>query len=521
MCLENGLPATMSFKGSSIVVISPSREYQSTPVPSETGEKTHARLEHFEVVEGTRQCCVTSWFFVITILLIADIATDVMLVTYFGVQQHMVYVGIGLMFFVLASFTIGTIYVVQAPPDSEKVRNMRLVAGCWLCNVPLQLGVIFQRFVYISRRCDNCCGQDWKSTPSQTEWVLAKLKLVHSLVQSAPMLVINLLHMLVFGNVHAIQYISAGVSFASLVIGMASYENCRRAHVRKVHVTAAQSLSVLVYKTLLGTARVAAITHFTYYYGPWLLALLVPHFVVVLLCFTVIYNRVWRVTFAKIAAHSLYCTFDYFPVHNEYRPEGEVVVFYVLVVVENLLMIATPYRQRPTQEVDLSTYAPGTAYYNGVISLVSVATAAGLFVMAAYYFLFHRSSVSIVHTHCSWLERHLCPCLKDQNPKPYTEPRLPEQQNLNMEEGPGAAANDYDFGGSGPPSYTTNPRGDASVGRLNDLHSPTKSGGYDSDPNMSRDYMPPGRRMLPSGEDDVFVDGAPPGVKRSIRGVVV
>lgn len=506
----------MEFHGSSTVVIAPAREYQSTPVPPE--EKKRPRLETFEVVEGTRQCCVTSWFLVVTIVLIIDIITDVMLIAYFGVRLHTVYVGIGLMFFVLASFAIGTIYVVQAPPDSEKVRNMRMVAGCWLCNVPLQLGVIFQRFVYISRRCNNCCGQERRSKPSQTEWVLAKLKLVHSLVQSAPMLVINLLHMLAYGHVHVIQYVAAGVSFASLVIGMTSYENCRRAHVRKMHVTAGQSVSVLFYKTLLGAARVAAITHFTYYYGPWLLALLVPHFVLVLLCFTVIYSRVWKVTYAKIAAHSFYCTFDYFPVHNEYRPEGEVVIFYALVVVENLLMVTAPYRQRPTQPVDLRLHGPGTPYYNGIVSLVCVASAAGLFIMAFYYFLFHRSRSTIRHMHCSWLERHLCPCIQDKDTEPYTEPRLPEQQNLNMEEN-APVASDYsgDFGGSGPPSYTTYPRGDLSTGRLSELQSPTKSG-YDSD--ISHDSLAPGRPILPSGEDDVFVDGPSTG-KRPLRGVVV
>lgn len=508
----------MAFQGSSTVVIAPAREYQSTPEPIE--EKKRPRLERFEVIEGTRQCCVTSWFLVVTVLLIVDIVTDVMLVAYFGVRHHMVYVGIGLLFFVLASFAIGTIYVVQAPPESDKVRSMRLIAGCWLCNVPLQLGVIFQRFVYISRRCDNCCGTERRSTPSQTEWVLAKLKLVHSLVQSAPMLTINLLHMLVYGDVHLVQYVSAGVSFASLIIGMTSYENCRRAHVRKVHVTACQSLSVLVYKTLLGAARVAAITHFTYYYGPWLLALLVPHFVLVLLCFTFIYGRVWKVTYAKIAAHSLYCTFDYFPVHNEYRPEGEVVVFYALIVVENLLMVTAPYRQPPTQPVDLSQHAPGTAYYNGIVSLVCVASAVGLFVMATYYFLFHRSGATIRHTHCSWLERHLCPCVADDNKEPYTEPRLPEQQNLNMEtDAPVAGDYSVEFGASGPPSYTTYPRGDSSIGRLNELHSPAKSG-YDSDGKMSHDSMGQGRSILPSGEDDVFVDG-PPGGKRSLHSVVV
>ena len=506
----------MAFHGSSTIVIAPAREYQSSPIPQDA--KKRPRLETFEVVEGTRQCCVTSWFLVVTVVLILDIVSDVMLIAYFGVQQHMVYVGIGLLFFVLASFAIGTIYVVQAPPDSEKVRSRGMVAGCWLCNVPLQLGVIFQRFVYISRRCDNCCGRERRAKPSQTEWVLAKLKLVHSLVQSAPMLVINLLHMLAHGDVHAIQYVAAGVSFASLVVGVTSYENCRRAHVRKLHVTAGQSVSVLLYKALLAAARVAALTHFTYYYGPWLLALLVPHFVLVLLCFTVVYSRVWKVTYAKIAAHSLYCTFDYFPVHNEYRPEGEVVVFYALIVIENLLMVTAPYRQRPTQPVDLRAHGPGTLYYNGIVSIVCVASACGLLVMALYYFLFHRSSSTIRHTHCHWLTRRLCPCLQDNDKQPYTEPRLPEQQNLNMEENAPVAC-DYsgDFGGSGPPSYATYPQGGSSIGRLNELPSPAKSG-YDSE--MSHDSLAPGRPILPSGEDDVFVDGPSTG-KRQLRGVVV
>ena len=56
-----------------------------------------------------------------------------------------------------------------------------------------------------------------------------------------------------------------------------------------------------------------------------------------------------QVSYAKIGAHCYYCLIDYIPLLNDYRPEGEVILFYIAVICENLIMVVLPMKVRPIQ----------------------------------------------------------------------------------------------------------------------------------------------------------------------------
>ena len=157
----------------------------------------------------------------------------------------------------------------------------------------------------------------------------------------------------------------------------------------------------------------------------WLSAVLVPHFILVAFFFLFVYRNVWKVRYYKILIHTFYCLFAYFPLHNEYRPEGEIIIFYVVFLLENVLMVALPYGVAPMYLVHRD-YAVGSSFYRSVTVMVLVGSAVGLIIMSVYYFFLHRSRSDIQQSHLS--------CFGDicYFSKPAPPTRVPMDQALDI-----------------------------------------------------------------------------------------
>lgn len=197
--------------------------------------------------------------------------------------------------------------------------------------------------------------------------------------------------------------------------------------------------------------------------------MLVPHFVLVCFFFLFVYRNIWKIRYYKILVHAFYCIFAYFPLHNEYRPEGEITIFYVIFLLENILMVALPYGVDPLYAVH-QEYAPNSQFYRGVTIMVLVGSAIGLVIVSVYYFFLHRSRDDIQESHFS--------CLGDfgggKKPRPPT--RVPMDQaldiskiylsdNVNNENqarqadfGDKSFLSDMDDTTDPPPSYRSHPR---------------------------------------------------------------
>ncbi len=156
----------------------------------------------------------------------------------------------------------------------------------------------------------------------------------------------------------------------------------------------------------------------------WLSAVLVPHFILVSFFFLFVYRNVWKVRYYKILIHSFYCIFAYFPLHNEYRPEGEIMIFYAVFLLENVLMVSLPYGVGPVLPVHRD-YIPGSSFYRSVTIMVLVGSAIGLVILATYYFFLHRSRDDIQESHFS--------CFGDLGKKAAAPPpRVPTDQALDI-----------------------------------------------------------------------------------------
>lgn len=386
-----------------LTTTTPTTEHTHSP---DTPEESRDLAQLLTLPKPVRQCCEVTSFFVVTLIFVVDMATDVWTMTIFGLRHHIAFLGMGLFSLTFCGVACTAIYALQM--RTEGTQRTPVMYGCMLLNFPLQLGIASHRLLYSLKKCDQCSirPNEQARAPSTQEWIFTKLKLVHGMFQSAPQLMINMLHMLVYGNVHFIQYISALVSFASLVSGAVFHEKVRKERLRNNKVGLPAMVCISLYKFFILGARTLALTSFIYYFGVWLGALLLPHFVVLMAFFTYLYRQIWKVQYYKIVLHSLFCLLAYFPIHNEYRPEGEIVMYYLLFTIENVLMVCLPYGHEPAHKIS-PVYKAGTKYHIAITMTVLVSTVLGLVFMTIYYFLFHKSKHTIRHTHLSWLAR-LC-----------------------------------------------------------------------------------------------------------------
>ena len=375
----------------------------SPDTPDESRDLAHL----VRLPKPVRYLCEACCFVLVTLILLADLVTDVWVIAVYGMRRHVTFMALSVFFWLFCSVVNTVMYAVQM--RTEGTQQLPVMVGCMFLNFPLQLGVTTHRLLFGLKKCDQCCvsragGEQGGRQVTTQEWTFSKLKLIHSMFQSAPQLMINILHMLAYGNIHSIQYISALISFASMVAGPVIHEKVRKERVRNAPFGLPATMCILSYKILILGARTLALVSFIYYFGIWVGAVLLPHFIVVMGFFTYLYRQVWKVQYYKICLHSLFCLMAYFPIHSEYRPEGEIVLFYALFTVENIIMMCLPYGPSPVHVIN-PIYKAGTRYYIAMTLTVLICTVGGLIFMSIYYFFFHRSRQTIRHTHLGWLAR--------------------------------------------------------------------------------------------------------------------
>ncbi len=419
----------------------------------------HGPLKQLQVEEPIRACLSTTCFGLVTLILCLDIATDAWVIVMYGMDGRMELVGAGVMLLALTGLVCGTVYVIQMKSGSlDKSCHMAL---CLVLNFPLQLGIIGSRLVHFSLKTDTCCVPKGSS---DKEWTFTKLKLIQSTFQSAPMMILNFYSMLYYQKIHVAQYVSILISFVSLVFSAALHEKARKERLRNNYIGCLQTLCVITYKMLVMLARVLAIANFAYFFRSWLTFVILTHFSVVFVYFVTVYREVWKVGYQRMVMHSLFCVLAYFPMHNEYRPEGEIMFFYTFFMIENVLMVALPYGIQPYATVHPQHY-PGTEYYKMITIVILIGSALGMIFMAIYYFGLHKSRSTIRYSHFSWLEK-CCSCLHNDEELavgvPHTTGLLDNQRNNGIvatNTGPPTSGDKEAFvdEDSGPPSDLSPP----------------------------------------------------------------
>lgn len=214
-------------------------------------------------------------------------------------------------------------------------------------------------------------GMTTVSCTSQTidkrEWTFSKIMVMHCVLHSFPILVINGLNILVYDNAFIVQYISAFVSFTALSLGVAAYEKTRKEHegrrrgrgqcqghednhqgrhgaedeeVQDGLATTrsfgmSQLVCVLIYKMLLVMVRLVCVVNFVYFYGKWLAVAFLPHVVIVFAYNCAVYRDVWTSRRGyRLVTYSLFSTVAYFPVDGARRTNSETALYYALFTLE-------------------------------------------------------------------------------------------------------------------------------------------------------------------------------------------
>ena len=380
--------------------------------PQETVQEESILLDRSRISVTLKQFCDNTAFFLVTLLIILDLVTDIWVIIVFGLRRDMVFMGVLTGLLVFAGLILTVAYSTQH--RSEGDRNISSYINLCL-NFPFQIGIIYQRCVFGLQKCYSCCpGQiaghahasGPRGIPSNLDWKFAKLKMIQSMFHCVPQLIGNILHILVYKDVHIIQIISGVSSFTSIIFGVVLHEKARKEQTHGALMGIMKVICILLYKTLVMGTRLLAIIHFIYYFGGWIAAVLVPHVSIILGFYLYLYRQIWKVQYHTIVLHSLYSMFAYFPIHSEYRPEGEIVMFYILFMVENIIMVALPFKVTPIMYIT-RPFHPTSRYYFIVMLTILVGATAGLIFMCAYYFLFHKSRHSIRETNIGWLAR-LC-----------------------------------------------------------------------------------------------------------------
>ncbi len=356
-----------------------------------------------------KQCFDNFLFCLVTIMLIVDLVTDLWVVTIYGARKDTVFMAVSSLFLILTGLLCAIMFATNMRTDTEG--RMAKMYVCLCCNFPFQIGIIYQRCLYGAQRCSRQAVVHAHARPvgigsssSAMDWRFAKLKLLQSMFQCAPELIINLLHILTFMDVHVVQYVSAATSLFSLVLGVVLHEKARKDHARGATMGISKVVCIFAYKSLILATRVFALANFIYFFKGWIVTLILPHLLLMFSFFSFLYRQIWKVPYHKIVQHSLYSLLAYFPVHNEYRPEGEIVAFYILFMVENIVMVAIPFRYSFPGSVN-PVHEPGSKYYLAMTLSVLVGSAVGLIFMALYYFVFHKSRHTIRDTNLGWLAR--------------------------------------------------------------------------------------------------------------------
>lgn len=407
--------------------------------PADDGEQTDL-LGMLRLPDSYRSCCDTLWFLLITLLLLLDLLTDLGVLVLYAIDRHYVFLATSAGVFVVGSALGSCVYGVQMRQHAG--HGALRGCGCLLANCPLRCGQVGHRFMHAyhssggasgsvdgvdagvgmdsdnngSRVCCSCCcrqpsHQPWRAKQQNNlRWVFIKLDLIHGMVNCAPQIVINVLYMLHHGggegrrHAYMLQYVSVATSFGVLLLASVLHEKLRKERARNSPYGCMPMMCILVYRSLVLAARLLAFAVFIHYFGPLIVGVVVPHLILVLAFFTYLYRQVWKVPYYKIFTNSFYCILAYYPIHCEYRPEGEIVMYYILYLVENIVMVGLAYVHQPLLS-SAETFAPWSDFHKTATLLVLLWSSIGLTFMGTYYFFFHGANESISDTNLSWLAK--------------------------------------------------------------------------------------------------------------------
>ncbi|ELU15488.1 hypothetical protein CAPTEDRAFT_203439 [Capitella teleta] len=373
--------------------------------PLDAGVAPELQDEHNDLLFKFRarplsQCLHNAAFFATTLLSLSDLITDVWLIVTYGFQEHVAYLGVGLFSVLLAQSGAAIMYALQMRADlqqqetSTKASLFRLY-GCLVLNFPCQLGILVHRLHHnCNRNCQRCFEgssqqPEITSSSKDTEWKFAKIKLLQSLLQCAPQLGLNLLHMLRYSTqVSPLQCCSAVLSFISLVVGIVQHSECQRRAFDSLPGNGVLGTGcMLCCQALLLGSRVLVLSSFAFMFGAWVAAVLGPHLVIMLMAFFYRHHfpGSWPpVPSYKLCLHSFYAVFVYVPVHNEYRADGEMLLCYALLLLENILMACLPLFLAPPLPVPEALLPPGSRLYAALCGAIISGSVMGSIFLSLY-----------------------------------------------------------------------------------------------------------------------------------------
>ncbi|XP_070553982.1 uncharacterized protein [Ptychodera flava] len=229
--------------------------------------------------------------------------------------------------------------------------------------------------------------------------LLFRLWMMESLTESLPQLLINLYVIVKYQNNTYIQYISAILSFITLVWGVTSPEKYFREiqiifHGRdhKTRTDSIQIFFIFVYKGLLLAARSLTLVYFTIAFHYYIILVIFLHWAIVFgrSLYFKLYRGIFNdVRYVRLITNSIFCIFLFFHVSNKKRIRGTMLQYYILYVVENITMILLWY-----------FLGKGSSVYDTLVLVAVIGcTLLGVIIMAMYYTLIHKSRAYILNSY--------------------------------------------------------------------------------------------------------------------------
>ena len=357
-------------------------------------------------------CCDTLCFTVLTLLLLLDIISDVCMIIVLAVTHDYTYLITSVSVFVCTALVTSVVYAVHMKHDAG--HGVLLTLACAIINFPLQAAILGHQLVHTYRKCVSCaCAQTQQETHRHTHktkkecnlrWAFIKLDLIHAVLNNCPQMVINIVHMVVYRNVYFVHYFSITTSFCVLVFSAVMHEKVRKERARNSPYGCLPLMCIILYRAFVFSARIIAFSIFYIYFGYFLCGLLFPHLLVVMAFFSYLYRQVWKVPYRKILFSSVCCIIAYFPIHCEYRPEGEIVIYYIIYLLENILMVGLAFLKQPYMSYG-KDYAPWSDFHKTMTAFVLLFSSIGLMFMGTYYFFFHGANETISDTSLGWLAK--------------------------------------------------------------------------------------------------------------------
>ncbi|XP_076817034.1 uncharacterized protein LOC143462677 [Clavelina lepadiformis] len=305
----------------------------------------------------------------------------------------------------------------------------------------------------------------WWKRLTREQWLshLNKQKLIESMLESLPQLLINVYLIAHRPETLVIQYISAVLSYISLCGGVVRYDKTRKdneadrwmvdrtlVHSRAFNTRLEwpQILFISLYKGAFLAARILALVFFTIYFQWYILGPVLLHWAV-LLCYFI---AKWYPDFSKVTRQLRQADYNYrayiFLSHDfisvltasfvgifiHVRPYYHAFIdqpycfmfwYYVIYVAENICLFLTPGIVMPILKGDdlLTKFQ-----YYGLLATDLVLNVVGCVLCATYYLAVHKMRAYTAHAYPSASKILCCCCFDNDNEDDETEYWLPVRQ---------------------------------------------------------------------------------------------